>query len=105
TYLRRGTPGEVRMPVGVRFTAASAGAYMSVALAAHGTAWAWGANGDGELGDGTTTTETTPVRVSMPAGVRFASVSAGFAHSLALAADGTVWAWGSNNHGQLGDGT
>ena len=67
------------------------------------TAWAWGSNSDGQLGDGTTTQRTTPVQTIGLSGVT--AVSAGVLHSLALKNDGTLWAWGSNSNGQLGDGT
>ncbi|MBI5562016.1 MAG: hypothetical protein HY894_04055 [Deltaproteobacteria bacterium] len=78
------------------------GLYHSVLLNADGTVWAWGWNGYGELGDGTTTDRLTPVQVSGLTGV--VSVAAGFYYSLALKSDGTVWAWGYNYYGQLGDG-
>ena len=69
-----------------------------------GTAYAWGANFDGQLGDGTTTGRTTPVPVHLPAGT-YTAVAAGEFHSLALAQDGHVLSWGNNQFGQLGDGT
>jgi len=40
-----------------------------------------------------------------PVGMGWVTVAAGYYHSLAIKADGTLWAWGDNNHGQLGDGT
>jgi alpha-tubulin suppressor-like RCC1 family protein len=55
-----------------------------------------------------TDTETgsgTPVKVKLPAGTKIASVRGGCSHSVALTTKGHVWAWGLNNHGQLGDGT
>jgi ricin-type beta-trefoil lectin protein/regulator of chromosome condensation (RCC1) repeat-containing protein len=71
------------------------------------TAWAWGANTRGQLGDGTTTDRSAPVvvqRAGAPlSGVK--TLAAGFYHRLALMEDGTVLAWGSNAHGELGDGT
>ncbi|SDY79831.1 Alpha-tubulin suppressor [Asanoa ishikariensis] len=67
---------------------------------------AWGTNAAGQLGIGTvgeTATWPTAVTVAGPHTVR--SVSAGFSHGLALLSNGTVKAWGSNEFGQLGDGT
>jgi alpha-tubulin suppressor-like RCC1 family protein len=60
-------------------------------------------NGYGQLGDGTDVGSTTPVKVVGLSGVE--SVAVGKIHSLAVGADGTAWAWGSNRYGQLGDGT
>jgi alpha-tubulin suppressor-like RCC1 family protein len=64
---------------------------------------AWGYNGEGQLGIGTTISSTVPVEVTGLSGVT--AVVGGANHSLALRNDGTVWAWGSNGSGQLGDGT
>jgi uncharacterized protein (TIGR03437 family) len=84
--------------------AVAAGAYHSVALTSDGTVWAWGYNGDGELGNGTTSNSELPVEVSGLTGV-IAAIAAGAAHSLALKSDGTVWAWGYNAAGELGNGS
>jgi hypothetical protein len=80
----------------------AAGSLHTVAAKPDGTVWAWGYNGYGNVGDGTTTTRYSPVQVSTLSGVRM--VAAGAHHSLALKNDGTVWAWGNNTSGQLGDG-
>jgi len=81
----------------------ASGWYQSFALKGDGTAWAWGYNTVGQLGDGTTTTRLTPVKVlGMDNAV---AVVSGWGHSLALRGDGTVWAWGWNSSGQLGDNT
>lgn len=81
----------------------------SLALAKDGTVWAWGRNSYGQLGDGTTTTSSLPVQVKGSAGTGTLSgitaIAANYMQSFALAEDGTVWAWGRNNYGQLGDGT
>jgi alpha-tubulin suppressor-like RCC1 family protein len=66
--------------------------------------WCWGANGDGQLGDGTTTSSLVPVQVSGHA-TDWAAVSAGFFHTCGVKTDGTLWCWGENTYGQLGDGT
>ena len=78
----------------------------AVAVKADGTVWAWGDNGEGQLGDGTKTFRASPVQVSGLAGVISASAGRpGSNHTVALKSDGTVWAWGNNDAGQLGDGT
>ena len=74
-----------------------------LAVRSDGTAWTWGFNREGELGDGTTTDRLAPVQVTGLTGVTQAA--GGCTHSLALRSDGTVWAWGANGAGQLGRGT
>ena len=102
TTTQRTSPVQVSGLAGV--IAIAAGNSHSLAIKSDGTVWAWGLNGDGQLGDGTTTQRTTPVMVSSLSGT-FVAVAGGAFHSLALRADGTVWSWGRNSNGQLGDGT
>jgi RHS repeat-associated protein len=101
----------VRTPTrigGLTATAVAAGNRHSLALRADGTVVAWGANNEGQLGVGTAgKARNTPVQVAGLTGVR--AVAAGGAgdaggHSLAVRADGTVWAWGDGRSGQLGTG-
>jgi len=82
-------------------TQVAAGRSHALALLADGTVMAWGNNGNGQLGDGTTANRLTPVRAPIPS--RAVAVAAGEDTSLALLADGTVMAWGGNGNGQLGD--
>jgi alpha-tubulin suppressor-like RCC1 family protein len=88
--------------------AKAAGGYVhTLAIKSDGTLWACGGNSRGELGDGTTTDRRTPVQVSGLRGV-VAAAAGGLdtsSHSLAVTSDGTVWAWGDNSYGELGDGT
>lgn len=82
----------------------SAGSDHTVALKNDGTVWTWGYNGTGQLGNGAPLGETpnqTPAQVTGLSGIT--AVAAGAYHSLALKNDGTVWAWGYNGHGQLGN--
>ncbi|TVR89742.1 MAG: hypothetical protein EA416_12260 [Trueperaceae bacterium] len=72
----------------------AAGNEFSLAVREDGTVWAWGENGAGQLGDGTTTHRSLPVQVAGLSNVR--SVAAGWEHSLAVREDGTVWEWGEN---------
>ena len=82
----------------------SAGHYHSVAIRANGTAWAWGNNGQGRLGDNTTTTRSSPVQV-VGGFTDWVQISAGYRFTHAIRTNGTAWAWGRNYSGILGDGT
>jgi alpha-tubulin suppressor-like RCC1 family protein len=99
--------GGIGLLTGVKAIAAAFG--YTVALKQDGTVWAWGYNGDGELGDGTETGYSTPVQVVGPGGIGFltgvTAIAVGLDHTVALKQDGTVWTWGLNEYGQLGDGT
>ena len=100
--LAAGTPME-----GKTITQVSAGGNHTLALASDGTIYAWGYNDAGQLGNDTVTSASVPIAVNMAnmSGKTIVQVSAGFAHSVALASDGTVFAWGQNNFGQLGNGS
>ena len=76
----------------------------SLALRPDGTVWSSGDN----LGDGTSTDRTSPVQVGGLSDVTAVAEGTGASNAddaLALRSDGTLWAWGSNDSGQLGDGT
>ena len=118
TSSSRNTPVRVRMPdrstyqdlpKDFTYVQVSAGAFHSLALGSDGNAYAWGDNTYGQLGDGTSNSRNTPVKVGKPAGApadfTYVQVSAGYYHSLALGSDGNTYAWGNNYQGQLGDGT
>ena len=89
----------------------SAGDRHSLAVDTNGNAWAWGQNSDGQLGNGTTTDwheNPNPILVKFPKNtgtVKVSQVSAGLTTSLAIDSNGNAWAWGSNEYGQLGNGT
>ncbi len=74
------------------------------AIRCDGTVWCWGANSNGELGDGTTVSRSTPVRTLALDGPATA-LAAGYHHACAIVTGGRVWCWGNNTEGQLGDGT
>lgn len=82
----------------------AAGMFHALALTADGHVYAWGENTDGQLGDGSTADSHLPVEVDGLSNVTQVGAGGGYT-SLALTADGHVWAWGSNYHGALGVGT
>jgi alpha-tubulin suppressor-like RCC1 family protein len=82
---------------------ASAGGVHSLGIRTDGTLWAWGYNSFGRTGLGTDVgAATTPTQVG--SGTNWVAVSAGLDHSLAVRSDGTLWSWGYNGLGQLGQG-
>jgi alpha-tubulin suppressor-like RCC1 family protein len=103
--MTRPTPVPVSLPAGVTALAVAAGGGHSLALGSDGELYAWGDNSRGQIGDGSTLQRTAPVQVSLPAGVSALAIAAGNGHSLAMGSDGTLYAWGNNDSGQLGDGS
>ena len=105
------TPVKVEKPAGAptnfTYVQVSDGYTHSLALGSDGNAYAWGANGYGQLGNGTTSynAQTTPVRVKTPGDLTYMQISAGGYYSLALGSDGYAYAWGINEYGQLGNNT
>jgi alpha-tubulin suppressor-like RCC1 family protein len=80
----------------------SAGIAFSLGVRTNGTAWAWGFNGQGRLGDNSATAKSSPVSV-VGGFTDWCQVSTGASFSLALRQNGTAWAWGYANSGRLGD--
>ena len=85
-------------------SALAAGYSHNCVVAVGGGVKCWGANGNGQLGDGTTTTRATPAGVSGLAG-GVSKLALGNSHSCALTSGGGAKCWGYNSYGQLGDGT
>jgi alpha-tubulin suppressor-like RCC1 family protein len=104
TATAEGQSGSAAIGVTLRFSTVSAGTDFSCGVTPVGTAYCWGRNAGGTLGNGAAGNRTEPVAVTLPAGVRFDSVSAGQDHACGLARDGTLFCWGSNGSGQLGTG-
>jgi alpha-tubulin suppressor-like RCC1 family protein len=82
----------------------SSGYGYTAAIKNDGTLWAWGYNVHGQLGNNSTAHRSSPVQ-TIAGGANWAKVACGDYHTLAIKNDGTLWAWGNNTYGQLGDGT
>ena len=87
------------------WSAQSAGLSHAVALRSDGTLWSWGDNSRGQLGDNTGNPSLVPIQITTPGSNGWAALAAGDDHTLGLRGDGTLWAWGDNDSGQLGVGS
>lgn len=88
---------------GLPFEQITGGGSHTCALTVDGTAYCWGSNARGQLGDNSTTQSQTPVAVATA--LRFEALDAGANHTCGLTSDGTAHCWGRNDRGQLGDGS
>jgi len=85
--------------------ALDAGLSHTLALKNDGTVWAFGTNGDGELGNDTKISEAVPVQVQFAdATTKITKITAGSDFSMALDDKGQLWSWGKNNYAQMGKG-
>jgi alpha-tubulin suppressor-like RCC1 family protein len=84
-----------------------AGGYQTVARKADGNLYSWGSNVKSQLGDNSTIDRNAPVQVAgtITATTTWKQVAVGEQYVVAIRTDGTLWAWGYNQDGQLGDGT
>ena len=82
----------------------AAGNFQTLAIQNDGTLWSWGFNNSGSLGDGTNFNRYIPYQISSQVDWSQISVSAN-AFSFAIKTDGTLWGWGYNLQGHLGNGT
>jgi hypothetical protein len=77
---------------------------LTLALKENGTLWGWGTNASGQLGQGASSTPVTaPVQIGTD--TDWVYISAGSAHSIGVKSNGTLWIWGNNSRGQLGNGS
>jgi alpha-tubulin suppressor-like RCC1 family protein len=85
--------------------AVAAGARHSCALLTDGTVTCWGEGSYGELGNGLRVDAPTPTPSAVRDLTKVTAIAAGEQYTCALVEDGSVWCWGTNSTGQLGDGT
>jgi alpha-tubulin suppressor-like RCC1 family protein len=89
---------------GTNWKRAAQGTSFSAGLKSDGTLWTWGNNISGQLGDNTTAHRSSPVQ-TVALGNNWRALSCGENHMAAIKDDGSLWSWGDNTYGQLGDGT
>jgi alpha-tubulin suppressor-like RCC1 family protein len=114
---QEGVTGSITLTITSPWTMVSAGGYQTIARKADGNLYAWGQNNWGQLGDSSTTARNAPVLVNAGAGTtgwKMVSVGEQFSVGIRVASSGgttgtntggSLWAWGYNQNGQLGDGT
>jgi len=103
TSTSRSIPAQVGTDT--RWASAAAGYQFTGAIRTDGTLWTWGANFSGQLGDGTLTDRPWPTQVGTNSTWATVGASSGNETTVAVRTNGTLWAWGGNFSGQLGDGS
>ena len=98
SIIQRSSPTQIP---GTNWQRAACGAYSSYAIKTDGTLWVWGSNGSGMLGVNQPTSYKRSSPVQVP-GTTWRSIESGLNHTVATKTDGTLWCWGSNDEGLLG---
>ena len=91
-----------RVGTASNWVAVSAGHTHTLGLRSDGTLWVWGSNLYGQMGSGKWSSDNVTSPAQLGTGTDWVAIAAGDFHSLAVRSDGTLWAWGYNNKGQLG---
>jgi alpha-tubulin suppressor-like RCC1 family protein len=98
------TSSIVQVGLNSNWSQITAGRQFITGIQTNGTIWSWGNNLYGQIGNNTSgNIPSSPVQIG--SGTNWSKVVDGANHSIALKSDGTIWCWGRNNNGQLGDGT
>jgi alpha-tubulin suppressor-like RCC1 family protein len=100
TYVNKNIP--VQIGTDSNWISIKAGTNFSIGIKGNGTLWTWGLNNWGQLGTGTSIQKSN-VPIQIGTEQIWTSIACGSNHSIALKANGTLWAWGKNDFGQLGD--
>ena len=103
TGVRKSSPVQT-IAGGTNWSQVACGHRHTAAVKTDGTLWLWGQGADGALGDNTLTSRSSPVQ-TITGGTNWKQVSCGRFYTAAVKADGTLWLWGNNGYGRLGDNT
>ena len=98
-------PQLVSAPGGRSFASISAGRRHTCAIASTGAAYCWGEGAERQIGNGGSSNYSTPVAVTAPPGAKFVAIAAGRSHTCATTAAGAAYCWGTNNSGEIGNGS
>jgi hypothetical protein len=104
TTTQRNTP-VTTLSGGANWKQVAGGYIHTAAIKTDGTLWTWGRNSYGQLGDNTSGTDRSTPVTTFAGGNNWKQVDCGQSHTSAIKTDGTLWTWGRNNTGQLGDNT
>jgi Regulator of chromosome condensation (RCC1) repeat len=96
------TPSQVSLPAGKTAVSVAGGGWFGLALMSDGTAYGFGWNGYGDIGDGSFANSATPEQVAFPSDTTPVALSAGGYFGTALMNNGSVMAWGYGDDGELG---
>jgi len=109
TLIGNNTPNSGNSPYYIdnanSYTQISAGTSFSLAIRNNSTLYAWGLNSSGQLGTNNTTNLNVVTQIGLVNTSSWTQISAGVSTATVIGNDGTLWVWGSNASGQLGDGT
>jgi alpha-tubulin suppressor-like RCC1 family protein len=99
----RYSPTLLDLPPGIQFSRVACGSFFSMGITEEGDVYSWGGNPEGQLGLGHREERVIPTKIE---GIpdKIVEVACGYSHSLALTAEGEVYAWGRNEAGELGIG-
>jgi alpha-tubulin suppressor-like RCC1 family protein len=89
---------------GLNWKQVALGSDFTTAIKTDGTLWVWGENTNGRLGDNSITHRSSPVQ-TIAGGTNWSEVATGITHTAAIRTNGTLWLWGNNTNGRLGDNT
>jgi alpha-tubulin suppressor-like RCC1 family protein len=103
TVVNKSSP--VQIGILTDWSQVAAGESHTAAVKTNGTLWAWGSNVNGQIGDNTSVARSSPVQIGALTNWSQVSVSVGSASTAAVKTTGTLWAWGRNDFGQLGQNT
>ena len=100
----RNRPILIQSPENQHFTDLSLGEDHTCGILENGSVYCWGKNNYGQLGDGSTTNNLTPVFTKLPIGSKAVAISSGFNHNCVILDNSSVYCWGYNGYGNLGNG-